>query len=150
MQRIIKGTQVRVYLALQIPWQKAQLLPRLNRRAGKDNPAYFFLLECRNCHRHCQVCLARAGRPQPKDNHLAAYLFYIIPLPQGLWLHRSAADGVANQFLVNLHKRRFLLFKRKGNRIIHILLRNLAAPLGQRKELGKHPGGLLHITLSSQ
>ena len=45
-QAVVQRAQIRVYLALQIAGQKAQLLACLDRRTGQDDAGYLLVPEC--------------------------------------------------------------------------------------------------------
>ena len=138
VQGVIKRTQIRVNLALEITRQESQLFSGLNGRPGKDNAPHLAVLKGLDGHGHGKVCLSRAGRSDAEHNHLLADSIHIMLLPQRLWLYRLAGYGPAYDILVNLQNLPVILRKRQGQGIIHVLFRNGIAPLGQFNQVVEH------------
>jgi len=70
IQRIIQGTQIGVYLLLQISGQKAQLFPRFNGRTGQDNAVHLVIFKGSNRHCHCQIGFPCTGRANAEHNRI--------------------------------------------------------------------------------
>ena len=71
VQRVVERPQIRVDLLDEVARQEAEPLPRLDRRAGEDDPLDLLLEERRRRHRHGEIGLARAGGPDREDEVVA-------------------------------------------------------------------------------
>ena len=98
---IIKWSQIRINLTLQITWQKSQLLSRLNRRSGENDPSHLAIFKRLDSHSHSQISLTCSCRTDTKHHHLLADRVHIIFLSHGLWLYRSAVNGMADHIFIN-------------------------------------------------
>ena len=84
VQRIIEGAQVRVYLLLQIPRQKAQFFPCFNGRTGQNDAVDFIVFECGDGHCHCQISFPCTSRTNAKYHRIVLHQVDIFFLPHGL------------------------------------------------------------------
>ena len=79
-KRIVKRAQIGRDFFLQIARQKTERFAGFDRRPRQNNPADLFLLQRRHGHRHGEIGLARAGRPDAEDDVVFLNRFDIIAL----------------------------------------------------------------------
>ena len=93
VQRVVERPQVRVDLLEQRAGQEPEPLPRLDRRAGQDDPVD--LLGLQRLHRlgHREVGLAGARRADPEDDGVLVDRVDVALLVQRLRPDRAAAVG---------------------------------------------------------
>ncbi len=63
VQRVVERTQIRVHLLREVAGQEAELLARLDRGAREDHARDLLPIQRGDRHRHREIRLARAGRP---------------------------------------------------------------------------------------
>ena len=131
IQRIVKRTQVRIDLALQIARQKTQFFPRLDRRTRQDDPAYLATLKCLYRHRHRQIRFSGTRRTDAKYNHLLADQIHVLFLSHRFRFDRLARDRPADDILIDLENLFVLLREGQRQGVINILLGNGIAALGK-------------------
>ena len=142
IQGVVEGPQIGIDLALEIPGQKAQLLPRLNGRASQDNPPHLPVLKGLDRHRHGKVGLARTRGADAEHDHLLADGVHVLLLSHGLGLHRLTGDGAADNVLVDLQDLPVALREGEGQGVVHVLLRDGVAPSGQLHQIAENTFGL--------
>ena len=135
IQGIVQGTQIRVYLTLQITGQKAQLFSGFNGRSGQDDTAHLVVLKSGDRHGHGQIRLTGTSRSQSEYDHVFPDGIHISLLPQGLGLDRLSADGMADAVRIHLHQFFLLVFFSHFNGIIHALFFDLIAVIRQCGQL---------------
>ena len=92
-ERVVERPQVRVDLVVERAGQVAEPLPRLDGRARQDDPADLLALERVDGHRHGQVGLAGARRPDAEGHRVGADRVHVALLTCGLGADRLAAVG---------------------------------------------------------
>ena len=135
MQRIVERPQIGIHLALQIPRQKTELFPGLDRRAGQDNPAHLLIFKRRDRHGHREVGLSRSRRSHAEHDHLFPDSVHICLLSDRLWLYRLPVHSVTNAVAVDHAEGGLLLLRHQRQRVIHILLRDHIPPFCEFEQL---------------
>ena len=107
VQRIVQRAEVRRDFFVKVAGQKAKRLAGFNGRAGEDDPRNLSLAQRRQCHGHCQIGFARAGRPDPKRDVVPANRVEIFFLADGF-------GGDAGLALVRQHAVAHQLLERRS------------------------------------
>src|SRR5215831_17547729 len=123
VQSIVERAQIGVYLLGQISWQKAELLPCLDRGPGEDDPFAAALLKRCHRHRHREVRLAGASRTDGKDDVVCPDGVHVPLLADALWHHLAIAgtgEDRAREDLLELPEIRRAAAEHL-DRLLHIL-----------------------------
>ena len=94
LQRIVKRLHVGIELLLEVSRQKAQVLPRLDRRTRQDDAPDLLVLQ--GAHREChgRIGLSRTGRPHGEDHVVLPDLLHHLALVDRKGLDQPSGNPV--------------------------------------------------------
>ena len=144
IQGIIQGTQVGVYLVLQITGKESQPLPCLHRRTGQDDSVDGAFPKRSHRSSHSKVGFACTGRPHADGHSVLFHGPHIFLLTDCFGFDRLTFGSNADNILCNLGYQGLVSFRYQCNQITNPLLVDLLSFGSQSKQTFQSLYGLAY------
>jgi hypothetical protein len=137
-ERVVERPQIGIHLLGHRAGEIAELLARLDGRTRQHHARDLVAVQRRDRHRHREIGLAGAGRPDCEHHVALAHQVDVVALRQGLGADAPARADVGEHVLVDVAQIRLRLGREHADRLLHVARADRVAAAQHAVQLLEH------------